>query len=76
MAPKKETVSLEQAKLFLADQYDPDEIVDLLNLSSIDLLDAFEDKVLEYANGPDSPILPTQLEFPFTYDDDKDDTDE
>lgn len=51
MTPPRELVSLERAKIFLADQYDPDEIVDLLNLSAMDLLDAFEDRVLEYANG-------------------------
>lgn len=31
----------------IVERYDPDELVDLLGIDSLDLLDAFEDKLLE-----------------------------
>lgn len=41
-------VSLEDVRQQLLDAYDPDEIVDVLNISTEEILDRFEDKVVEY----------------------------
>jgi len=58
-------VPLDRAKIALLDQYDPDELVDLLGITGEELLDAFEDKVLAYANGEST--TPTQEDdLPFT----------
>ena len=40
--------TLEELKERLVDQYDPDEIVELLDLSTEQIVEAFEDLVIKY----------------------------
>ena len=40
-------VELQELKQRLADAYDPDELVDLLDLSSEDIIEKFEDRVAD-----------------------------
>lgn len=42
-------MDLDRAKRILLDMYDPEELVDVLRISSKELLERFEDKVEEYA---------------------------
>lgn len=39
--------NVEVVKKRIADAFDPDELVDILGLTSLDILDAFEDVLLE-----------------------------
>lgn len=39
--------NVEVVKNRIADAFDPDELVDILGLTSLDILDAFEDVLLE-----------------------------
>lgn len=47
------TVDLDKAKMIMLDLYDPDEILDVLNIDGAELLDAFEEKLLAYAKKED-----------------------
>ena len=52
-------VQIEILKQRIVDMYDPDELVDILHLSSTDIVEAFEDVVLEnshlfFADGEDT----------------------
>lgn len=42
-------MDLDRAKRILLDMYDPEELIDILRISSRELLERFEDKVEEYA---------------------------
>lgn len=41
------TIDLQSMKERLAEKFDPDYLVDILRLSSMEILDAFEDRLIE-----------------------------
>ena len=41
-------MDISQARNFLLNAYDPDELVDVLKITSEEILDRFEDKIEEY----------------------------
>lgn len=41
-------MNIDQVRQLLLDSYDPDDLVDILNISSEEILDRFHDKLEEY----------------------------
>lgn len=41
------TFTLEELKEYIIEHYDPDELLEILDLSTEDLVEAFEDKIIE-----------------------------
>lgn len=42
-------MNIQELKELIIDNYDPDDVLEALNLSTIDLVNAFEDRLEEYA---------------------------
>ena len=42
-------MNIEELKELIIDNYDPDDVLEALNLSTVDLVNAFEDRLEDYA---------------------------
>ena len=54
---------IEEVKENIIDRYDPDDVCEALHISTEDLLNAFEDKLVQYINAFEDDLEPDIIEY-------------